>query len=184
MWLAVLLMTLVASPADAKRRKPTATNQVPTDPSAAAAPAPPPPPKGRMDLEGAELISGPLTGVDGVVRGQKGTMETCYQREFAKDSRLQGVFVFDLTIARSGRVKDIEPTKDSVKSEALAGCILGAMRRVRFAKANGESIARVRIVFVPAPPPPAPPAAPLQAKTSNGAISRPVPPTSGPGLRR
>ena len=130
-----------------------------------------------MEMLGAERISGPLTDIEPTLRRQQAKLEACYDRQYKKDARVQGVFELELIIEPSGRVKDLELAKNSVKLEGLSGCIMTTVRQLHFPRSNGkgDTVVKVVINFVPAPPPPPPPAPPPAGPVPPGAS-----PQSGP----
>jgi hypothetical protein len=139
-----------------------------------------------MEMLGAERISGPLTDIEPTLRRQQATLEACYERQYKKDARTQGIFELELIIEADGRVKDLEPVKDSVKLEGLSGCIMTTVRRLHFPRSNikRDTVVRVVINFVPAPPPPPPPAPPPPGPTPAPVATSPTGSASAPALRR
>jgi TonB family protein len=85
-----------------------------------------------------------------VVRRYAPGIEFCYDNELKRSPGLRGKLVAAITVAASGRVTEARLVQDSVRSSALAACVLAQIREWKFpAVPSGTTIFQAPFVFTP-----------------------------------
>ncbi len=92
----------------------------------------------RMKMSKPKIDDGELDGksVARKIRARKRAFQACYERELKRNPSLKGKLVLEVTVGENGRVADIF-VADNALNNAVANCIKGKMRSIRFPKPEG-----------------------------------------------
>jgi outer membrane biosynthesis protein TonB len=92
----------------------------------------------RMKMSKPKIDDGNLDGksVARKIRARKRAFQACYERELKRNPSLKGKLVLEVTVGENGRVADIF-VADNALNNAVANCIKGKMRSIRFPKPEG-----------------------------------------------
>ncbi|MDE0881735.1 MAG: AgmX/PglI C-terminal domain-containing protein [Myxococcota bacterium] len=92
----------------------------------------------RMTMSKPKIDDGELDGksVARKIRARKRAFQACYERELKRNPSLKGKLVLEVTVGENGRVADIF-VADNALNNAVANCIKGKMRSIRFPKPTG-----------------------------------------------
>ena len=92
----------------------------------------------RMKMSKPKIDDGNLDGksVARKIRARKRAFQACYERELKRNPSLKGKLVLEVTVGENGRVADID-VADNALNNAVANCIKGKMRSIRFPKPEG-----------------------------------------------
>jgi hypothetical protein len=101
-------------------------------------------PKRAISATGGILDRG---AIQKVVNAHMAAIQRCYEVQLLKNPGLAGKIVFDWVIALSGGVSSARQASSSMRSPAVATCILSVIRGMRFPSPVGGSV-QVRYPFV------------------------------------
>ncbi len=92
----------------------------------------------RMKMSKPQIDDGALDGksVARKIRARKRAFQACYERELKRNPSLKGKLVLEVTVGENGRVAEID-IADNALNNAVANCIKGKMRSIRFPKPDG-----------------------------------------------
>jgi outer membrane biosynthesis protein TonB len=92
----------------------------------------------KMKMSKPQIDDGDLdpSSVARKIRARRRAFQACYERELKRNPSLKGKLVLEVTVGENGRVVDIEVT-DNALNNAVANCIKGKMRSIRFPKPEG-----------------------------------------------
>jgi outer membrane biosynthesis protein TonB len=92
----------------------------------------------KMKLSKPKIDDGELDGksVARKIRARRRAFQACYERQLKRNPSLKGKIVLEVTVGENGRVSDIF-VADNDLNNAVANCIKGKMRSIRFPKPDG-----------------------------------------------
>jgi TonB family protein len=111
--------------------------------------------RGNIKMEDGDEIGG--TGefdaklVVAEVRKRLGAIKACYERELRRNPTLQGKVTVQFTIEQSGTISKASATENTTKDDAVASCVVDAVKRFRFnpGPEGGSVVFAYPFVFAP-----------------------------------
>jgi outer membrane biosynthesis protein TonB len=101
-------------------------------------------PTRAINASGGELSR---EAIQKVVSEHMHEVQACYERQLNTNPGMSGKIVFDWVITPSGSVGTARQVSSSMRSPAVASCVLGLIRTWRFPQPVGGSV-NVRYPFV------------------------------------
>jgi periplasmic protein TonB len=88
-----------------------------------------------------------------VVHRYAGGIKYCYDRCLESRPEVKGRMVLLITVAPNGTVSKLQPVANTVKDDALEGCVLGQVKAWKFPASSGPAVSfRCPLVFTPPAP--------------------------------
>jgi hypothetical protein len=85
-----------------------------------------------------------------VVHRYAGGIKYCYDRCLETNPEVRGRMVLVITVAPNGTVAKVQVASETVKNEALSGCVLGQVKAWKFPASTGPAVSfRCPLVFTP-----------------------------------
>jgi len=85
-----------------------------------------------------------------VVHRYAGGIKYCYDRCLETNPEARGRMVLVITVAPNGTVAKVQVATETVKNEALSGCVLGQVKAWKFPPSTGPAVSfRCPLVFTP-----------------------------------
>jgi hypothetical protein len=85
-----------------------------------------------------------------VVHRYAGGIKYCYDRCLETNPEVRGRMVLLITVAPNGTVSKVAVASETVKNEALSGCVLGQVKAWKFPASTGPAVSfRCPLVFTP-----------------------------------
>jgi TonB family protein len=85
-----------------------------------------------------------------VVHRYAGGIKYCYDRCLETNPEARGRMVLLITVAPNGTVSKVQVASETIKNEALSGCVLGQVKAWKFPASTGPAVSfRCPLVFTP-----------------------------------
>ncbi len=83
-----------------------------------------------------------------VIRSRRNGIKYCYQKELARQPKLQGKVVVAFTIGPNGRVIKASIPESTLGNKQVGNCIVRQVRRWRFPQPKGGGVVKVKYPFI------------------------------------
>ena len=109
--------------------------------------------RGNIQASAVESVDGSLDPkkISAAIKARLSGIKACYEQQLKRNPKLAGKIVIAFVIDEEGKVSEASVDSDTLGDGAVAKCIIGLIRRVRFPKPDeGDVQATFPFVFTPA----------------------------------
>ena len=89
-------------------------------------------PEPEAKASSGELDAATKQALSETIRAYLPELQTCYEKELDKNSKLAGKMTYTITVERTGSVRGVNVDLDTVESEAVRGCTLEKIEGWKF----------------------------------------------------